>query len=217
MTASRVLGPTTARNWGWSALLATLALSSGLAAADAVLRAGVGGPAMWGAGVLALCMAVAAGWVWRQPAFERTALHLTAQGVAVEGRTRRVVLAWAEIAAVTHRPSSMGPAHMTLERAAPMAGAAAGADTPTPTANAATAEDSAAGDVPGVMFPVRATGASAEEVVAFLARGAAEAGYSLVEPHRGDVRALHRFPGPRRWVMTRRAPAAEESQSKSQG
>ncbi|MEE4347714.1 MAG: hypothetical protein V2I53_13030 [Paracoccaceae bacterium] len=187
MSARRRLGPTSTRNWGWVAFGAVVALLCAAVGLDATLRAG---PGLWTTAaplVFGGAAAAAALWAWRQPPFERTALELTARGVAVEGRARRVHLAWDEIAAVTYRPSSMGPAHMTIERAAPAEGA----------------EDALGDGVPGVLFPVRATGASAEEIAAFLARGAAEAGYALDEPLRGDARALHRFPGPRRWVLTR--------------
>jgi len=172
------LGPTTARNWGWALAAALPAALLALSAAEATRAAGPGWRETGLPLLLALPLAAAAVRVWRAPPFERTALRVTGQGVEVAGRRATVRLAWQEIAAITHRPAALGPAHMTLERAA------GGADGP-----------------PGVMFPVRATGARMEEVLAFLARGAARAGYRLEEPGRGAGLLVHRLPGPRRWVL----------------
>ncbi|MEM6738611.1 MAG: hypothetical protein AAF646_00760 [Pseudomonadota bacterium] len=206
MSAARRLGPTTARNWGWVSIPAAVALTFGAGAIEATWRLGFG----WQETGLPLSVALPAGalalWLWRQPPFERTTLVLTKDGLCVEGRRLQVALAWEEIAAITFRPSSMGPAHMTLERAAATDDGAGGAseDPVTPAAYLTAKAEAGLGDAPGLMFPVRATGARAEEIVAFLARGAAEAGFEVSEPMRGDARALHRLPGPRRWTVVRR-------------
>lgn len=178
MSAGDTLGPTTARNWGWAMAPGLPAALLVLSAGEATLAAGPGWRETALPLLLALPLAAAAVWAWRAPPFERTALRVTGQGVEVAGRRDTVRLAWGEIAAVTHQPSALGPAHMTLERAA------GGAEGP-----------------PGVIFPVRATGARMEDIVAFLARGAAGAGYRLEEAGRGSAGALHRLPGPRRWVL----------------
>jgi hypothetical protein len=178
MSTDDTLGPTSARNWGWASAPGLPALLLLVSGAEATLAAGPGWRETWLPLLLALPLAAGAVWAWRAPPFERTALRVTGQGVEVTGRRDTVRLAWNEIAAITHRPSALGAAHMTLERAA------GGAEGP-----------------PGVIFPVRATGARMEDIVAFLGRGAARAGYRLEEPGRGAGRMLHRLPGPRRWVL----------------
>ncbi len=199
---TETLGPTEARNWGWIVLLGGLAALLGAAALEATLRLGVGWRETGMPLLLAAPFAAASAWVWRQPPFERTTLVCTPDHVEIVGRRARVALGWHEIAAITLRPSSMGPAHMTLERAAP--GQAGIADDPiTPAAYLTAKAETAADDAPGVMFPVRAVGVSAEEIVAFLGRGAAGAGARLEEPMRGDGRNVHRFGGPRRWLVIR--------------
>jgi hypothetical protein len=171
------LGPTTARNWGWVLSVGAVAALLAASAAEATLRLGPGWRATALPLLLAAPLAAAAVWLWRLPPFERCSLRLTADGVAVSGRRETVHLRWDEIAAVSHRPGALGPAHLALERAAGTGGA---------------------GAAPGVIFPVRATGARMEDVVAFLARGAARSGYRLEEAGRRGA-ARHALPGPRLW------------------
>ncbi|MEE4119345.1 MAG: hypothetical protein V2I65_10050 [Paracoccaceae bacterium] len=173
------LGPATGRNW---ALVAPLAVGAALlagSAAEATLRLGPG----WRETALPLLLAAAAGaaaaLIWRLPPAERCSLRLEGAGVTVAGRRTEVHLPWSEIAAITHRPAGLGAAHMTIERAA-------GTGAP--------------GSAPGVSFPVRATGARMEDVVAFLGRGAAEAGYRLEEGGRPGA-ARHAMPVPRLWAV----------------
>ncbi|MEM9249502.1 MAG: hypothetical protein AAGB05_12510 [Pseudomonadota bacterium] len=200
-TLPETLGPTTARNWGWAVLLGAGAVLCAASALEATLRLGAG----WTETALPLLvgapLAAGAHWVWRLPPFERTVLRVDAGGVEVAGRRAQVRLAWAEIAAITLRPASMGPAYMTLERAAP--GQEADAEEPQTAVGFLAARDAGVDDAPGVMFPVRAVGVSAEEIAAVLARGAEAAGYRMEEPGRGDGRAVHRFGGPRRWILMR--------------
>jgi len=179
MTPLRRLGPTTARNWGWALPLAAVAALLAASAAEATLRLGAGWRETGLPLLLAAPFAAGAALVWRLPPFERCTLTLTDTGVAVTGRRQTVEMPWAEIAAITHRPAGFGAAHMTLERAV-------GAGPP--------------GAAPGVAFPVRATGARMEDVVAFLAAGAATAGFRVEEAGRGGA-ARHARPGPRIWAV----------------
>jgi hypothetical protein len=173
------LGPATGRNWAFVAPLAAIAVLLAGSAAEATLRMGPGWQATAVPLLLALVVAAAAALVWRLPPFERCTLRLERGGVTVAGRRTSVHLAWSEIAAVTYRPAGLGGAHMTIERAA---GTGAG------------------GEAPGIAFPVRATGARMEDVIAFLGRGAAASGYRLEEGGRPTA-ARHAMPVPRLWAV----------------
>ena len=173
------LGPATGRNWALVAPLASVAALLAGSAAEATLRLGPG----WHETALPLLLAAVAGsgaaLVWRLPPVERCRLRLDRDGVTVAGRRSEVHLPWSEIAAITHRPAGLGAGHMTIERAA-------GTGAP--------------GAASGVSFPVRATGARMEDVVAFLGRGAAGAGYWLEEGGRQSA-ARYAMPVPRLWAV----------------
>ncbi len=178
MSPPRSLGPATAPNWGWALPLALVGLLLSVSGWEATLRLGPGWRETGLPSALSAAFAAGAVLIWRLPPFERCTLTLTEAGIAVTGRSRTVEMEWAEIAAITHRPAALGTAHMTLERA----------------------EDGTRGAAPGVIFPVRATGARMEDIVSFLAGGAAAAGFRVEEAGRGGT-GRHALPGPRLWVV----------------
>lgn len=183
MEQAERIGPTRARNWGWVVPLALAALLLVGGAADAAFRPGAGWRDVAIPVLLAVPFAAGAAWTWRAPPFEQCRLSEVPGGIEVAGRRDAITLRWAEIAAVTHRPSGIGQGFLTIERAADAGGA---------------------GVPPGVFFSVRATGERTEDVIAFLGRAADRAGYALEEAGAGQPRrAIHAFSGPRRWVLRR--------------